>query len=157
MHRECFEVWQENILAYIGKLEGGKRSKHWSDKQRVSVVAAAFSLDILLQIDALWKPSGYHMAVESCLCRCSEVSGRWMVELVMTVDGPMVVDRCGVAGPMVVDAEGQSNGRDDRGPSCPGSPEERFQLGAPQQAELRPGGRRQRRGKAQEEATEEGG
>ena len=76
MHRECFEVWQEGILAYIGKLEGGKRSKHWSDKQRVSVVAAVFSLDILLQIDALWKPSGYHMAVESCLCRCSEVSGR---------------------------------------------------------------------------------
>ena len=74
MHRECFEVWQEGILLYISKLEGGKRSKHWSEKQRVSFFGSVHNLDVPLQLDALWKPSGYHMAVESCLCRCSEVS-----------------------------------------------------------------------------------
>ena len=39
MHSECFEVWQDNILAFTSKLkDGGKRGKQqWSDKMKVSV------------------------------------------------------------------------------------------------------------------------
>ena len=38
MHSECFEVWQDNILAFTSKLkDGGKRGKQqWSEKQKVS-------------------------------------------------------------------------------------------------------------------------
>ena len=37
MHSECFEVWQDNILAFTSKLkDGGKRGKQqWSEKQKV--------------------------------------------------------------------------------------------------------------------------
>ena len=40
MHSECFEVWQDNILAFTSKLkDGGKRGKQqWSEKIKVSVV-----------------------------------------------------------------------------------------------------------------------
>ena len=43
MHSECFEVWQDNILAFTSKLkDGGKRGKQqWSDKMKVSVVKNA--------------------------------------------------------------------------------------------------------------------
>ena len=39
MHSECFEVWQDNILAFTSKLkDGGKRGKQqWSEKQKVSL------------------------------------------------------------------------------------------------------------------------
>lgn len=38
MHTDCFEVWQDNLLAFLHKLkDGGKRGKQWSDKQKVSV------------------------------------------------------------------------------------------------------------------------
>ena len=38
MHTDCFEVWQDNLLAFLSKLkDGGKRGKQWSDKQKVSV------------------------------------------------------------------------------------------------------------------------
>jgi len=58
MHTDCFEVWQDNLLAFLNKLkDGGKRGKQWSDKQK--------------QMN-LWKQPGYHMAVEACGCRCGE-------------------------------------------------------------------------------------
>ena len=43
MHSECFEVWQDNILAFTSKLkDGGKRGKQqWSDKMKVSTVKNA--------------------------------------------------------------------------------------------------------------------
>ena len=46
MHSECFEVWQDNILAFTSKLkDGGKRGKQqWTDKQKVSLVNPSFSL-----------------------------------------------------------------------------------------------------------------
>ena len=39
MHSECFEVWQDNILAFTSKLkDGGKRGKQqWTEKQKVSL------------------------------------------------------------------------------------------------------------------------
>ena len=39
MHSECFEVWQDNILAFTSKLkDGGKRGKQqWSEKQKVRI------------------------------------------------------------------------------------------------------------------------
>ena len=38
MHVECFELWQDNILAFVSKLkDGGKRGKQqWTEKQKVS-------------------------------------------------------------------------------------------------------------------------
>jgi len=58
MHSECFEVWQDNILAFTSKLkDGGKRGKQqWTEKQKGN----------------LWKMPAYHLAVEVCVCRCGE-------------------------------------------------------------------------------------
>ena len=39
MHRECFEVWQDNVLSCISHVkEGGRRCKQMTDKQRVSLL-----------------------------------------------------------------------------------------------------------------------
>jgi len=58
MHRECFEVWQESILNFLGNLKnGGKRNRQWTEKQRTA---------------NLWKQAGYHLVVEACGCRCGE-------------------------------------------------------------------------------------
>ena len=47
MHSDCFEVWQDNLLAFLNKLkDGGKRGKQWSDKQRVSVVVGIYALTL---------------------------------------------------------------------------------------------------------------
>jgi len=58
MHLECFELWQDNILAFVSKLkDGGKRGKQqWTEKQKAS----------------LWRQPNYHLAVEVCGCCCGE-------------------------------------------------------------------------------------
>ena len=48
MHSECFEVWEDNILAFTSKLkDGGKRGKQqWSDKMKVSVKNAILEITL---------------------------------------------------------------------------------------------------------------
>ena len=86
MHSECFEVWEDNILAYTSKLkDGGKRGKQqWSEKQKVRMPSVKSSqagechsqnnLLFSLKQGNLWKQPVYHLAVEVCGCCCGEVS-----------------------------------------------------------------------------------
>ena len=77
MHAECFEVWQDNILAFISKLkDGGKRGKQqWSEKQKVILRKNPILVIIFLPKQGnLWKQPGYHLAVEVCGCCCGEVN-----------------------------------------------------------------------------------
>ena len=75
MHTECFELWQDNILAFVSKLkDGGKRGKQqWTEKQKVSGVPFPQG-DIVCEQASLWRQPNYHLAVEVCGCCCGEVS-----------------------------------------------------------------------------------
>lgn len=52
MHRECFEGWQDSVLAY---LKSSGRARSWSEKQR---------------LQNLWTKKGYDLAYKACDCRC---------------------------------------------------------------------------------------
>ena len=75
MHTECFELWQDNILAFVSKLkDGGKRGKQqWTEKQKVSEVPFPQD-DIVCEQASLWRQPNYHLAVEvyelGCHLKC---------------------------------------------------------------------------------------
>lgn len=52
MHRECFENWEQTVLAY---LKGCGRARSWSERQRAQ---------------NLWTKKGYDLAFKACSCRC---------------------------------------------------------------------------------------
>lgn len=52
MHRECFDVWEQSILAY---LKSCGRARSWSERQRAQ---------------NLWTKKGYDLAYKACGCRC---------------------------------------------------------------------------------------
>lgn len=52
MHRECFEHWEEGVLAY---LRSCGRARSWSEKQRHQ---------------NLWTKKGYDLAFRACGCAC---------------------------------------------------------------------------------------
>jgi hypothetical protein len=52
MHKECFEGWQDTVLAY---LKSSGRARSWSEKQR---------------LQNLWTKKGYDLAYKACDCRC---------------------------------------------------------------------------------------
>ena len=62
MHTECFELWQDNILAFVSKLkDGGKRGKQqWTEKQKVSRLPFPQS-DIVCEQASLWRQPNYHL------------------------------------------------------------------------------------------------
>lgn len=52
MHRECFEQWEQTVLAYL-KTCG--RARSWSERQRHQ---------------NLWTKKGYDLAYKACGCKC---------------------------------------------------------------------------------------
>lgn len=52
MHRECFEQWEQTVLAYL-KTCG--RARSWSERQRHQ---------------NLWTKKGYDLAYKACACKC---------------------------------------------------------------------------------------
>uniref|UniRef100_A0A182N6J9 Headcase N-terminal domain-containing protein n=1 Tax=Anopheles dirus TaxID=7168 RepID=A0A182N6J9_9DIPT len=52
MHRECFERWEDDVLAY---LKSTGRARSWSDKQRQQ---------------NLWTKKGYELVHKMCGCKC---------------------------------------------------------------------------------------
>lgn len=52
MHRECFEQWEQTVLAYL-KTCG--RARSWSERQRHQ---------------NLWTKKGYDLAFKACGCKC---------------------------------------------------------------------------------------
>lgn len=52
MHRECFDQWEQTVLAYL-KTCG--RARSWSERQRHQ---------------NLWTKKGYDLAFKACGCRC---------------------------------------------------------------------------------------
>lgn len=52
MHRECFDVWEQTVLAYL-KTCG--RARSWSERQRHQ---------------NLWTKKGYDLAYKACGCKC---------------------------------------------------------------------------------------
>lgn len=52
MHRECFDQWEQSVLAYL-KTCG--RARSWSERQRHQ---------------NLWTKKGYDLAYKACGCRC---------------------------------------------------------------------------------------
>lgn len=53
MHRECFDHWEQSVLAYL-KTCG--RARSWSERQRHQ---------------NLWTKKGYDLAYKACGCKCS--------------------------------------------------------------------------------------
>lgn len=53
MHRECFEAWEQSVLAYLVK--ASQRAKNWPDKHLAQNV---------------WTGKGYSVAKKACGCRC---------------------------------------------------------------------------------------
>ncbi|OQR68902.1 headcase protein-like [Tropilaelaps mercedesae] len=54
MHRECFDRWQESVLAYLSSCG---RARSWSEKQR---------------LQNLWSKKGYDLAFKACGCKCGK-------------------------------------------------------------------------------------
>lgn len=52
MHQECFEQWEQSILAYLKSIG---RARSWSEKQRQQ---------------NLWTKKGYDLVYKVCGCRC---------------------------------------------------------------------------------------
>lgn len=52
MHRECFDHWEQSVLAYL-KTCG--RARSWSERQRHQ---------------NLWTKKGYDLAYKACGCKC---------------------------------------------------------------------------------------
>lgn len=52
MHRECFDQWEQSVLAYL-KTCG--RARSWSERQRHQ---------------NLWTKKGYDLAYKACTCKC---------------------------------------------------------------------------------------
>nr|CAH7714372.1 unnamed protein product [Callosobruchus chinensis]CAI5858526.1 unnamed protein product [Callosobruchus analis] len=52
MHRECFDQWEQSVLAYL-KTCG--RARSWSERQRHQ---------------NLWTKKGYDLAYKACACKC---------------------------------------------------------------------------------------
>ncbi|XP_064603721.1 headcase protein-like [Liolophura sinensis] len=52
MHKNCFETWQQSVLAY---LRSCGRARSWSEKQR---------------LQNLWTKKGYDLAFKACDCKC---------------------------------------------------------------------------------------
>ena len=54
MHSECFQQWEEHVLAY---LRSSGRARSWSEKQR---------------LQNLWTKKGYDLAFKACDCKCGK-------------------------------------------------------------------------------------
>lgn len=52
MHKECFDMWEDVVLAY---LRSCGRARSWSEKQR---------------LQNLWTKKGYDLAFKACDCKC---------------------------------------------------------------------------------------
>uniref|UniRef100_A0A182M215 Headcase N-terminal domain-containing protein n=1 Tax=Anopheles culicifacies TaxID=139723 RepID=A0A182M215_9DIPT len=88
MHRECFDRWEDEVLAY---LKSTARARSWSDKQRQQYV---------------WTKKGYDLVHKMCACKCGLGNLKkdldWNAPTTATMFGRALVGNGGGGGSVIV-------------------------------------------------------
>ncbi|XP_049283942.1 headcase protein [Anopheles funestus] len=89
MHRECFDRWEDEVMAY---LKSTARARSWSDKQRQQY---------------LWTKKGYELVHKMCACKCGRGNLKkdldWNAPTTATMFGRALVGNGGGGGISVGD------------------------------------------------------